>query len=433
MALKIREVKSTKLAGEVYDAEEFVLYLMFTNGGVYCYGDEQTPFEPEVYAEFLSAPSKGKFFNERISGPDRKHPIYPYRRIGDKTTFFKIGEEIPFKEKSLFITDEDLPKSMFDPDPRTVATPSHKIIDRKLEPLPSNDVAKQEVAISTTVIPELPDDLDALALHSMSVKQQVEGLTRVEGVKVALVVTDAKGYEAAVNLLVKLKAEQKIAQAKVDAVKKPVYEEYKKLLDKEKEVIGPYKVAIENLLDPACTTWRQAQRAAELAAEQAERKRQQDILDEQARVEAAEAKRLADSQAAAMEAAGQPEVAQQIREMPAIVIPQQAAPVIQQTAVPKVAGSTIRGTWKYRITDPLQVPRALVPQFAQVMLDHGYGPKDNAKSVDLLMVALGKVFSEFYTLDESKIGARTKLKEAAVNSIPGVDFFFSEKTGASGR
>ncbi len=423
MPLIIKPVTSEKLAGEVYDAEEFVLYLLFPNGGLYAYGTETTPFAPEVYAEFIAAPSKGKFFIARISGPDRKNPIYPFRKLGEKGHVFKIGEAVPFYMKSLFITDEDIPANMRDPQPRNVAKPSATLLKGN----------KPEMELSTTIIPELPSDPEALVMHARTVKQQVEGLTRIDGIKVALVVTDAQGYESAANLLVKLKAELKIAQARVDAVKKPAYEEYQRQLAWEKEVVNPYKTAIDQLLEPACTRWRQDQREAERQAEQQERARQQKILDEEARVRAEQERKLAEDQAAAMEAAGQPEVAQQIREAPAPVIVQQAAPVVMQTAVPKVQGLKVSGTWKFRITDPLAVPRALVPQIIQAMHDHGYGPKEGAKSIDSLAIQLGRVFCEYYTLDESKIGAKRTMKEAAVGLIPGVEFYFDEKTTGTGN
>lgn len=433
MKLVIKPLASTKIAGEIYDAEEFVLYLMFPNGGLYAYGNDEEPFAPEFYAEFMAAPSKGQFFNQRIAGPDRRNPIYPFRRIGDKSTFFKIGEEVPFKEKLLFITDEDLPQSMFDPDPRNVPASSHKIIDQKLDASASNHVAKQEVALSTTVIPNLPDDLDALALHAVEVKQQVEGLTRMEGIRVALVVTDAEGYTNAANLLVKLKAEQKLAQVKVDAAKKPAYEAYKALLDKEKEVIGPYKVAIEQLLDPACTAWRQQQREKERLAELEQRRVEQKRLDDEAAEKTAEAKRLAESQAKAMEAAGAPEIAEKIRQAPIVVAAPEAPTQVIPTAVPKVAGIAVRGTWKWRYSDKEQVPKFFTLRIVQAMHDYGYEPTAAAKPIDALLVEFGKIFADLYSLDDVKVGSRTKLKEASIGSVPGVDYYFNETTGSSGR
>ncbi len=442
MPLTIEPVKSTKIAGCVYDAEEFVLYILFPNGGLYCYGDEKTPFEPETFAEFMNAPSKGIFFGQRIAGPDRKNPIYPFRKIGQKGDVFQVGGKVPFEDKSLFITDDDIPSSMFESDPvaKNVGKPSSKIgapaQGATIEGAPAESTAvvkKEEKALSTTTIPELPQDATELVLHARSIQQQVAALTRMDGIRAALVVTDAAGYENAVNLLVRLKVEMKLAAQRVEAVKRPAYEEYQRQLAWEKEVLGPYKVAIDQLLEPACTRWRQEQREAERQAEIAARAAEQKRLDEEARVRAAQERKLAEEQAAALEAAGQKEVAQQIREAPAPVIVQQAAPVVMQTAVPRVAGAKVSGTWKFRITDPLAIPRAFVPDIAQVLSAHGYMPGPEAKSIDALAIALGRVFAEYYTLDESKIGAKRSLKEAAVGLIPGVDFYFDEKTTGTGR
>ncbi len=57
-------VESTTLASISYDAGERMLELEFTSMSVYRYRDVPAA----LHAELLTAPSKGRFFNQRIRG-----------------------------------------------------------------------------------------------------------------------------------------------------------------------------------------------------------------------------------------------------------------------------------------------------------------------------------------------------------------------------
>ena len=57
-------VRSSNIESVGYNAKSHVLEIAFRSGGVYQYDD--VPLE--VYREFLSAPSKGRFLAQRIKG-----------------------------------------------------------------------------------------------------------------------------------------------------------------------------------------------------------------------------------------------------------------------------------------------------------------------------------------------------------------------------
>ena len=56
------DVQSTLIHSVGYDAETGVLEVQFQDGNTYRFYD----VEPEVYEEFLDAPSKGQYFNDYI-------------------------------------------------------------------------------------------------------------------------------------------------------------------------------------------------------------------------------------------------------------------------------------------------------------------------------------------------------------------------------
>lgn len=57
-------VQSTLLAAMSYQVEAALLYLTFRDGAIYCYRDVPAG----IYEEFLTAPSKGVYFNRQIRG-----------------------------------------------------------------------------------------------------------------------------------------------------------------------------------------------------------------------------------------------------------------------------------------------------------------------------------------------------------------------------
>ena len=65
-------VNSSTIEALEYDYNNHSLYVYFTNGREYVYG--QVPVE--VYAKFLEADSKGKYLNQEIVGK------YNYVRLG---------------------------------------------------------------------------------------------------------------------------------------------------------------------------------------------------------------------------------------------------------------------------------------------------------------------------------------------------------------
>ena len=62
--MKFNKVNSSTIAEVGYDYNTNSLYVNFTNGREYVYGNVPVA----VYAQFLEADSKGKFLNQEIVG-----------------------------------------------------------------------------------------------------------------------------------------------------------------------------------------------------------------------------------------------------------------------------------------------------------------------------------------------------------------------------
>lgn len=84
----VTTVESSTLSHAAYDAASQLLWLKFQSGAEYCYFD----VPPDVHQELISAPSKGKYFNQYIRGH------FPYRKqfpaVGTETAANKTS--IPF-------------------------------------------------------------------------------------------------------------------------------------------------------------------------------------------------------------------------------------------------------------------------------------------------------------------------------------------------
>jgi hypothetical protein len=61
-SIALQPVSSTHIRGVGYDPRTSTLAVQFREGGIYHY--HATP--PQLYEEFLAAPSKGKFFKAAI-------------------------------------------------------------------------------------------------------------------------------------------------------------------------------------------------------------------------------------------------------------------------------------------------------------------------------------------------------------------------------
>lgn len=71
------KVVSSQILSIGYDAQTETLEIEFKGGSVYQY--EEVP--AEVHAAFMTAPSKGNFFRERIKGRDRNNPPFKFKRM----------------------------------------------------------------------------------------------------------------------------------------------------------------------------------------------------------------------------------------------------------------------------------------------------------------------------------------------------------------
>ncbi len=185
----------------------------------------------------------------------------------------------------------------------------------------------------------------------------------------------------------------------IDAAKRAV-EQSKALKAELADVACRYKGIVKRKLTDALNE--EAEIRAKQEAEERERKRKE--KEEQERI-AADKKRKDDEAleaAAAAERAGLTSEAQQIFEK--VVSEPVQVPVVVQAPQPSIPARTIlRGSavvtrWKYRVVNPELVP------------------------------------DEFWILDDQKLGAYTRTrKEAAVGTIPGVEFYSEEDIRIGGR
>jgi hypothetical protein len=165
-----------------------------------------------------------------------------------------------------------------------------------------------------------------------------KSLVTVKQDVMALTVTDAASYEFAGECL-------KSVRDKLDWVD-AYWEDDVKTADQLHKSLVKKREAWRNLLLPALPyidgtmrKWRQEE----------ERKRRELELKAQA-----EAKRLQEEQALInaeeLEKTGRPEEAQAVMEAAAV-----PPPVVIPSSVPKIAGMSVRTTWKFRITVPAQI------------------------------------------------------------------------------
>lgn len=70
--MKLETVQSSAIHAIGYDVEQRILEIIFNGGGIYRFHN----VPPQVADQFLSTPSKGHFFLDRIRGR------YPHERLG---------------------------------------------------------------------------------------------------------------------------------------------------------------------------------------------------------------------------------------------------------------------------------------------------------------------------------------------------------------
>lgn len=185
-------------------------------------------------------------------------------------------------------------------------------------------------------VPDLPEDPAALKVHAI----EVSGEARL------LRIASAEEYERAAGVLKRLVSERKIAQARVDSIKKPAYQTYQAALQLEHDVIDRYKEA-ERFIDDGMGAYRRKEREERAAAEEALRR----INQEKAEREAEERSRqLAEEDAKLAEARGYTEEAAQIRAAPLPIVPVRAAPIVLPKDVPEIKGIIPRApVWRWRV------------------------------------------------------------------------------------
>lgn len=158
----------------------------------------------------------------------------------------------------------------------------------------------------------------------------------------ALVITADEHFAAAGELLTGIKALRKDIADTCDPVIAAAHASHKAAVAQKQKLEAPLATA-EATLKQAMLGYRREQ----------ERKR-----DEERRVLEAERRRLEEEErlreAVALEAAGQPELAERVLELPST-----APPVVLPPPAPAVAGVTVRKVWKAEVTDKAALVRAI--------------------------------------------------------------------------
>ena len=174
---------------------------------------------------------------------------------------------------------------------------------------------------------------------SVESKLQNNGLMIVDRAKSLTIATSAD-YELAGQMLVEIKASTKAVKDYWKEPKSSAAAQHKLLCDKEKQMLDPL-VKAEAIIKSAMVSFQAAVEKARREAEEAARKRQ-----------AEEAERLL---AQAIKAEGEGNESEAAASMAMAQMVDDMRPVVS-VEKPTAAGTSIRKTWKARITDPKAVP-----------------------------------------------------------------------------
>jgi len=179
------------------------------------------------------------------------------------------------------------------------------------------------------------------AVTNPTIEQQLEqsGQLAVQSA-MELKIVSQEDYEKAGKYLVGIKTRTKQIQDYWRGPKQAAAAAHKEIVDKEKQMLARLKEA-EKIIKQSMLTYQAAVEKARLEAEKAARKKQQE-----------EAERLF-NEAAKAEAAGDDHGAAIGMAMAEMVSDMDAAP---QVAQPAAAGTSVKKTWKARVTDPQAVP-----------------------------------------------------------------------------
>lgn len=176
---------------------------------------------------------------------------------------------------------------------------------------------------------------------SPTVEQQLEqsGKLAVQTAK-ELTITTQDDYEKAGKYLVGIKTRTKQIQDYWKGPKEAANAAHKAVVEREKQMLAPLKEA-EKIIKGTMLNYQAAVEKARREAEAEARRRQEEeamrLVDQ-----AASAEENGDNQAAAINMA----MAEMISETPAVA----------QMDTPSAAGTSVRKTWKHRVTDPTAVP-----------------------------------------------------------------------------
>lgn len=295
--MELQQVTSTLLDSVGFNAEESLLFIRFKgNDDIYSYGN----VPPEMYEEMVTSESVGRFFSQQIKPfKDR----YPYAKW--------VGGD--------------------------VARPAEATTD-----FTANGTPVPAVTVPAEI--ELADDPEALKAQALELSERTK----------AIEINSPAAYELAGSTLLAIIG---MRQA-LETALRPEIDRTHKLHVAACAVLNHYDkplAADAQRLKDGMTDFRKREDQARLAAEQADRERQQKEAEEDARKRTVE---LQLSDAIAAEQRGEPDVAKMILDAPPLPLaPVYTPPVRYASSVPKLAGIVSVDDWDFEVFDESLIPR----------------------------------------------------------------------------
>lgn len=296
--MELQQVTSTLLDSVGFNAEESLLFVRFKGkDDVYSFAN----IPPEMYEEMVTSKSVGQFFSQNIK---------PFK---DRFPYEKMGSEIPA------VADIDRTATDF-----TATGPVPAI------------VAPAEIVLA--------DDPEALKAQALELSERTKAIAIVSPEAYALAGATLTAIARMRDGLERTLRPEIDRAHKIHAAACAVLNHYDK----------PLAADAQRLKD-GMRDFKKHEDDARLAAERADRQRQQEEADAEAKRKAQE---LQIGDAIEAESRGETQLAKVIMDSaPLPVAPRYVPPVSYASTVPKVKGVTHVPNWTFEIEDETKIPR----------------------------------------------------------------------------
>jgi hypothetical protein len=370
-----------------YDDNAWILTLVFkSNGDVRTYPD----FPPELFSEFETSDSKGKFYNAKIKGHFKD-----VLKVG-RVTPEEVAEEAAKTVKTGYV-----PSAQDRHEDALTANEQMGITDADIRNVDPN--WKGDATVADDLITH--DEQEALAEPGRK-QPQVDKLakqwTALVPVPTAIVVVRDKPHYVQISDTLKKKTGiRDMVFALLDPARDAVYKAYKAIADRQKSILDPMDASIKADKN-ALTTWDNEQR--EIARQKAEEERKvaeaAAEVDRQRRTEELRLQMAQEAQERGDTAAAEASLFDE-----AIVAPPMPvyAPRVE-VETPKVEGQSFRDNWSARLVD-----------FDLLVLDVAAGIECFKKSGNLQ----GHAPTAVLTVSQPQLNQLAKASKSMM-SIPGV-------------